>query len=142
MLKNKIPLSAFIGANLFTLGIFFLGLGYYAVLEVNQHSSEPLIIGFILLICGGGLMFSGVGLMTRKNWARIVLNVLLVLLFGGLCLITYFFIQELLTRSSFSFRRQIIAQVGLLSFSFMITFGIFLYINNTRVIEELKKKKE
>jgi len=140
MLRNKIPLCAFIGFVAIVFGLFFLSIGLLIANSINGNTNlEDLLILFFPLIGGGTLLFSGIGLLRRKNWARIVVNIILFFCFAGLAFLIYFFAIEL--RGGL-FWRQTIAQISVVFFLITATTGLFLFLNNTRIMDELKPKDQ
>jgi len=142
MRRNKIPLSAFLGINILTIGILFIVVSGFILsdmnLDIERLRFERLMELAIPSLLGGSLFLSGIGLLLKKHWARIVLNILLILCLAGLSLAIYFLIANALSYSRHW--RVVFAQAGATIFMLSMLVGIFLFLNNTRVIDELKQK--
>lgn len=141
MPRNKIPLCAFIGAQAIIFGIFFLTIGWLIIREESMGRFDlfELAAMAVPIVGGGALLLSGIGLLKRKNWARIVANIILFIFLAIIATALYLFVQEMLNRS---YWRNITQQFGVIIFLLSLWTGLFLFLNNTRVMDELKKDKK
>lgn len=140
MLRNKIPLCAFVGFIAIVFGLFFMVIGLIITNSIGMRTDPyNLLLCFLPLIGGGTLLFAGIGLWRRKNWGRIVVNIFLFFCFAGLALMIFLFVMEMSRRS---FQKHMAAQICVVIFSTSIVMGILLFLNNTRVMDELAGKEQ
>lgn len=140
MTRNKIPLCAFIGILAIVFGLFFLTIGLLIVSQIRGRVEHLELAGISLpFIIGGSLLLAGIGLLKRKQWARKVINFILFACTVVTSVIVYFLIKEMLHRT---YWRDIPVQIGLVVFAFSTLIGLFLFMNNTRVIDELTNKRD
>lgn len=143
MLKNKIPLHAFIGINILMLGILGLTIGYNIYIEISGRSThlswEDFLGVSIPTVLGTLALFTGLGLLLRMKWSRISINFMLSLLFILFAVGAFFMIAELLYRVNI---RALFATSGFLTCSICLVFGIFLFINNVTVVNGIEKVED
>lgn len=140
MWRNKIPLCAFMGFNIAAWGIFMMSVGILVFSETNlDYADFERQMAFVLPTLFGGILFiSGIGLLLRKNWARIVLNIFLLItlmffVIGGIVFISEF------NAPQYWVTTFIQAILALFFFSSLI--GVLLFLNNHQVVDELKGKE-
>lgn len=140
MPKNKIPLCAFVGVNLVAVGLFIFSIGI-SISESIQGASISLedTLGLsIAALLGTGIFLSGIGLIMRKKWARIILNIVLFILIAFFAIGLFFFVTEGIRHI---YWRHLISQFSVLICIAAFLAGIFLFINNRKVIDSLGKKE-
>lgn len=144
MLKNKIPLHAFVALNLLTLGILGLSIAYrlFTLLEKRNHRwrlSDDEIFGVILpAIFGVLLVFSGLGLLLKMKWARISVNFILFIFFMLTAVISTIIFYN---NSGAPNLDSILPMISILLFILCFLLSLFFFINNERVVKGMKYPK-
>lgn len=139
MRRNKIPLSVFVGMKTSLLGLLFLSLGILLSEGIHgQMDFVQLTIVLTTFFTGGGFLISGIGLMLKKPWARILSNIVIILLSALVLIGVYLLVMEMRFRPW----EVVIIQLGIITFVFSTVAGLFLVLNNTRIIDELEGESE